>query len=72
MRFPERSRRGDAAHASAIERLDLARERERELTGVAAAAIDTPAASETQEALDFAHDDVAAREAWVHWIERGV
>jgi hypothetical protein len=72
MRFPERSRRDDAVHVSAVERLDEARERERELIGVAAAAVDTPGEADAQDARDVAHDDVAAREAWVDWIERGV
>jgi len=72
MRFPDRSRRGDAAHASAVERLGEAREREDELTTRATAAVGTAAEERTADALCAARDRVAAREAWLVWIERGV
>lgn len=72
MKFPERSRHGDEAHVAAVERLDDAREHERELIGAAEAAANTPGEAQAQDARDSAHDAVAVREAWVHWIERGV
>ena len=72
MRFPERSRRGDATHASAVERLGKARERQDELTTRAAAAVGTPTEQQTANDLGAARDRVAAREAWLVWVERGV
>jgi|KBSSwiStaDraftv2_1062776.scaffolds.fasta_scaffold2264392_1 hypothetical protein len=72
MRFPERSRRGDAAHASAVERLGEARERRDELKTSAAAAVGTAAEEQTADDLGAARDRVAAREAWLVWVERGV
>ena len=72
MRFPERSRRGDAAHTSAVERLDEARDRQDDLTTRAAAAVGTPDENPAADALGAARDRVAAREAWLIWVERGV
>jgi hypothetical protein len=72
MRFPERSRRGDAAHASAVERLGAARERQDELTTRAVAAVGTSGEEQTADALGAARDRVAAREAWLVWVERGM
>jgi hypothetical protein len=72
MRFPERSRHADAAHASAVERLGEAHKHQRHLAGLAAAAVGTPDEAEAADALGVARDQVAAREAWVVWVERGV
>jgi hypothetical protein len=70
MRFPELSRRGDPAHASATDRVAVARREQRRLAARANAAIGTSAALETACLLHEAELD--AREAWVGWIECGV
>lgn len=71
MRFPERSRRGDGAHTTAIEQLDQARVARNRLTERADAAEGTQREAETADARDAARDRFAAKEAWLIWIERG-
>ena len=71
MKFPEISRIGDPSHASAIARLTAARSEERRL----AAAHTASGSAEEHEAesrLSGATVEVAAREAWVGWVEHGV
>ncbi len=70
--FPERSRVGDPAHESAVGRLAVARGEQRRLAVDAQAARGTHAENQTARRSRGATDDVAAREAWVGWIERGV
>jgi hypothetical protein len=72
MTFPELSREGDPAHASATDRVAVARGEQRRLAAHANAAIGTSAAHETACLLTEATVELEAREAWVGWIERGV
>jgi hypothetical protein len=72
MKFPELSRKGDPAHASATDRVAVARGEQRRLAAQANAAIGTSAAHETACLLLQATMELEAREAWVGWIERGV
>jgi hypothetical protein len=60
------------AHASAVERLGQARDRHADLTASARSAEGTPAEAQAATALRLAHDRVAASEAWVVWVERGL
>jgi hypothetical protein len=71
MKFPEISRKGDPSHVSAIARLTSARHEERRMTAAHAAAggADEP---EAASRLGAASAEVAAREAWVRWVEHGV
>jgi hypothetical protein len=72
MKFPELSRRGDPAHATAADRVAVARRDQRRLAAHANAAIGTSAAHESACLLHEATEELEAREAWVGWIERGV
>ncbi|MFL5820584.1 MAG: hypothetical protein ACJ76S_07875 [Solirubrobacteraceae bacterium] len=71
MRFPENPREGTAAHKSAIRRLDAARDDQRDRDDAHHAAEDTPGEPAAASELARANDELAAREAWVKWIERG-
>ena len=66
------TRRSEGVHAKAVERLDEARERQRELTARAEAAGGTPREEQAADALESVRGQVAAREAWVVWTERGI
>ena len=72
MRFPEMSRRGDPSHTSAVARLVAARNEERRLAADAHAAKGGSDEREAASRLNAATAEVAAREAWVGWVERGV
>jgi hypothetical protein len=72
MKFPETSRKGDPSHLSAIDRLACARDEQRRLAGEAHAAQGSSAQDATESHLSEAKADVAAREAWLGWIEGGV
>ena len=72
MRFPQTPGRGSQAHASAVERLDEALEHQHDLEDRADAAKGTPTEEQAADALRFARNHTAAREAWLVWIERGV
>jgi hypothetical protein len=61
MRFPETTRVGSEGHKDAIRRLDAAKE-DRQRRGE----LDHGAGG-----LAAADEQVAAREAWVKWVERG-
>lgn len=71
MKFPETTREGTAAHRSAVDRLDAARhERDRrqdDYDGAQEGRAQVNAAGD----LATANEQLAAREAWVGWIERG-
>jgi hypothetical protein len=69
MKFPERE--GTEAHKAAVRRLDAARVDQRHSTQVHDAAKDTPAESAAASQLAGANEQLAAREAWVKWVERG-
>lgn len=72
MNFPEMSRKGDPSHVSAVARLAGARDEHRRLAAEALAARGTAAEDAAASHLNSAATDVAAREAWVGWVERGV
>jgi hypothetical protein len=71
MGFPEMSRDDDAAHADAVRRLDDSVEQRRKLREGCDDVRETPAEAEAEAALAAARAQVAAREAWLAWIERG-
>ena len=66
-----RPKRGDETHASAVERLDDARDHEDEMRGAARDARGTSDEDAADERLRDAGNRVAAREAWLTWLERG-
>ena len=72
MRFPEMSRKGDPSHTSAGARLAAARGEERRLAADAHAAKGSSNEHEAASRLSAATAEVAAREAWLSWVERGV
>lgn len=65
-------RPGEEAHTEAVEHLTEARERQRHLVDRAAAAEGTSGEDQAAEALETVRNQVAAREAWVVWTERGI
>ena len=71
MRFPEQPREGTPAHDDAIRRLADARDHQHhmsdELDGSKATASERSATAN----LAAANETLAAREAWVSWVERG-
>ena len=71
MRFPETPREGSEAHKSALRRLDTARDEQREKSEAHDAAQDTPSERAAASELAGANEQIAAREAWVKWVERG-
>jgi hypothetical protein len=71
MKFPEISRKGDPAHASAVDRLSAARGEERRLDVAAQAARGSAEEREAASRLSAATAEVAAREGWVGWVEHG-
>jgi hypothetical protein len=72
MEQPPPPRRGEEAHTKAIEQLDEARERQRDLVVRAEAAEGTSGEDRAADALEHGRNRVAAREAWVVWTERDV
>jgi len=72
MRFPEMPRERDDAHTSAVRRLDEACEEQRRLVAAHALAEGTAVEPAAEQAVEVGHAHVAAREAWLVWIERGV
>jgi hypothetical protein len=72
MRFPELSRRGEPSHRGAISRLAAVRSDQRRLAAEAHAAKGGSDEHAAESRLSSATEEVAAREAWVDWIERGV
>jgi hypothetical protein len=71
MRFPENSREGSEAHKSALRRLDAARDDQRVKSEAHDVAQETPDERAAASELAGANEQMAAREAWVKWIERG-
>ncbi len=71
MRFPETTRRGSEGHRDAIRRLDAAKEDQRRRSEVHQAAHGIDRVREAADGLAAADEQVAAREAWVKWVERG-
>jgi hypothetical protein len=72
MWFPELPRDGDDAHASAVRRLGEARDEQHRLTERLALAEGTPSERGAEKDLSAGRAGVAAREAWLVWVERGV
>lgn len=68
---PKRRSRADA-HTQAVEQLAEARERQRDLVQRAEDADGTPGEDQAADALGKARHQVAAREAWAVWTERGI
>jgi hypothetical protein len=71
MGFPEMSREDDRAHADAVRQLDDSVEDQRRLTERCNDARETADESDAEADLASARARVAAREAWLSWIERG-
>jgi hypothetical protein len=63
--------RGGDVHQSALERLGAARDVETRLRDAADAACGTAAEDIARDDLYEAEERVAAREAWLIWLERG-
>ena len=72
MRFPETSRTGSDAHVSAIRRLDQARAQQRRSAEHDSLAEGTAGAAVASRQLAHDDADLAAREAWLAWVELGV
>lgn len=72
MRFPETRPHGDDAQAAAIKQRDDAREGHQRLSGVAAAAVGTPAEHEAADLRDAARARLRASEAWADYVDREV
>ena len=71
MGFAEMSRDDDAARADAVRRLDASIEERRKLLEQRDDVRGTPAEPGAEAALAAGRAQVAAREAWLAWIERG-
>jgi hypothetical protein len=71
MRFPETTRVGSKGHRDAIRRLEAAKEDQRHRSGVHRAAQGTGHETAAADGLAAADEQVAAREAWLKWVERG-
>ena len=71
MGFPEMSRNDDAAYADAVRRLDASLKETRRLEARCGDVRGTAAESDAEAALAAGRAQVAAREAWLTWIERG-
>jgi hypothetical protein len=71
MRFPETTRVGSEGHKDAIRRLDDAREERRRRAEDRRVAQGTGRERDADGGLAAADERVAAREAWVKWVERG-
>jgi hypothetical protein len=71
MMFPETTRVGSEGHKDAIRRLDAAKEEWRRRSELDRAARGTKHQGEAADGLAAADEQVAAREAWVKWVERG-
>jgi hypothetical protein len=71
MMFPETTRVGSEGHKDAIRRLDAAKEERRRRSELDRAARGTKHQGEAADGLAAADEQVAAREAWVKWVERG-
>jgi hypothetical protein len=72
MGSPDTPRRDEDVHAEAVGELDVAVDRQRDLVDRAEAAEGTPGEQAAADALGTGRHQVAAREAWVVWTERGL
>jgi hypothetical protein len=66
-----RPERGDETHARAVERLENAIDQQAELRDAAADARGTSDEDDADDKLQEAGARVAARDAWLTWVERG-
>jgi hypothetical protein len=71
MALPHKPTRGDDVHATAISRLRTARADRDRLREDGETAEGRPARRTAAIAVAEANEHVAAREAWVHYIEQG-
>jgi hypothetical protein len=71
MMFPETTRVGSEGHQDAIRRLDAAKADRRWRSELYRAAQGTERARDAAAGLAAADERLAAREAWVKWVERG-
>jgi hypothetical protein len=71
MKFPELPREGTDAHASAVQRRNDARSDQVRRTEVHAVAEGTNQERSAASELGAANQELAAREAWLRWVERG-
>jgi len=71
VRFPETTRIGSQGHKDAIRRLDAAKEHRQHRIESHRAAQGTQQEADAANGLAAAEEQVAAREAWVKWVERG-
>jgi hypothetical protein len=71
MRFPEQTRKGSDAHRSALRRLEDARTEQRHRSELHDESRQTAGEPAAAAKLSAANEQLAAREAWVLWIERG-
>jgi len=71
MTLPVTTREGTAAHRSAVDRLHAARHERRRRQDAYDAADNVTAQHHAAGNLAEANEQLAAREAWVGWIERG-
>ena len=67
----DRPPRGGVVHASAVERLSHASDERERLRDAADDARGTPGEGRANAQLGEAGERVAAREAWLVWLERG-
>lgn len=65
------SRNDDAAHADALRRLDASLAEQRQLADRLDDARGTASEPDATDRLSAVRAQVAAREAWLGWIERG-
>jgi hypothetical protein len=70
MKFPRKASAGADAQADALERLEEARDEQREMGDRRAAARAGPAEEHLSTELKAASEQVAAREAWAEWAAR--
>ena len=68
---PQRAPRGSEVHANAVTRLEAACDEQHRLRDAAEAARGTPGEAEADDELRHARQTMAAREAWLVWLERG-
>ena len=71
MRFPETTREGSKGHRDALRRLDAAKDEHRHKRELQQAAKGTVNERDAADALAASDEQLAAREAWVSWVERG-
>jgi hypothetical protein len=71
MKFPELSRQETDPHASAVRRRDAARSEQRLRREALARVRGTDAERPAMSELAAANQELAAREAWASWVERG-